>query len=110
MIQKVTSEPEGFKAKLQQTIDHVKSGVNHLNEDQIEKAQELVLSLHTQFDDVVDKVLAHLGVHTVSVELVPPPPAPEPPADPLPEPAHSVADPSEGQPKPLWGEGSVPQE
>jgi hypothetical protein len=42
MIVAIVGTLEGFKEKLQRTIDHVKAGVTHLNEDQKEAAAMVI--------------------------------------------------------------------
>jgi hypothetical protein len=61
MIVAIVGTLEGFKEKLQRTIDHVKSGVSHLNEDQIEEAAAMVKALRGEFDEASDTALEHLG-------------------------------------------------
>jgi len=68
MIVAIVGTLEGFKAKLQKTIDHVKAGVTHLNEDQAEQAVVMINALRGEFDEVADAALEHLGHKPVGNE------------------------------------------
>jgi hypothetical protein len=69
MIPTITKELEGFKAKVQATIDHVASGVSNLNEDQQEKAAEMLHNLGEAFYDAKDRCFEALGVETLTARL-----------------------------------------
>jgi len=55
MVTVVVTELEGFKAKLQQAIDHVKAGVTHLNEDQRAEAMVKLADLEEHLEKSLDK-------------------------------------------------------
>lgn len=112
MIPTITSQLERFKAKVQAAIDHVASGVNNLNEDQQDKAVEMLHNLGEEFYEVKDRCFEALGIETPtqrlakafadeaaknsssSVEPPTPPASPEPPVDPPADPQSPAADPS----------------
>jgi hypothetical protein len=69
MIPTITKELESFKAKVQQTIDHVSSGVNNLNEDQQEQAIEMLHGLGEELFTMKDRCFEALGVETLTQRL-----------------------------------------
>jgi len=124
MILAITKELESFKAKVQETIDHVASGVNHLNEEQQEKAVEMLHNLGETFYTTKDRCFEALGLETLTARLakafaaesskvsstvvtLDPPretAESEPPADPSADPQSSTADPGAGAPVEWSGE------
>lgn len=94
MIVAIVGTLEGFKEKLQRTIDHVKSGVTHLNEDQKETAVLLINALRGEFDEAADIALEHLGVSdgVKLIDLKPEDPPASTAGQPVPEPLKSVVD------------------
>jgi hypothetical protein len=57
MVKDTVYELEGYKAKVQETIDHVASGVTTLNEDQVEKAKDMLDALEEEFHEMKARTL-----------------------------------------------------
>jgi len=66
----VVAKLEGLKAKVEETIAHVESGVTTLNEDQVDKAVELFNGLEAEVASVKKESLSLLGRAEVAVESV----------------------------------------
>jgi hypothetical protein len=102
MVHIVVNELEGFKGKLQETIDHVKSGVGQLSEDQRATAMLLLADLEEKLSNSLDKCFDILRPEKpAGVQLIDLKPEGEPVSgsgQPVPEPLKSVVDeqPSDG--------------
>jgi hypothetical protein len=57
MVKDTVYELEGYKAKVQEAIDHVASGVSTLNEDQVEKAKDMLDGLEEEFHEMKMRAL-----------------------------------------------------
>ena len=70
-IAKATASLSTFKGHVQQTIDHINSGVTTLNEDQLFTAQSMLAGLESEWSKIKADVIAALQpVETAAAPVV----------------------------------------